>query len=414
MALALSATFLSSQGQSVNEFFQQAKNDLEQQNLDAAFAKLQKIDSTRPNHPVVVNYLLDISCQKQNTENALLYLRKTILMKADTSLAGKAGLEFLQGNAAFEDLKLLARQLTTPLSNSDSAFLLPDKLLHPEGIAYDSRSKRFFVSSIHQRKIVQVDDKGRASDFCAAPVLWAVSGLVVDTKQKVLWATSCAIAEMERFDQNDEGSCKLVRVGLETGQIIESFLIDRSVPHHWGDLILDKKGNVYISDSAQPVIYILRKGAKKIEEFTRSEEWLNLQGICFSSDEKYMFVSDYIKGLYRLETANPQHISPITVPENFIAKGIDGLYFHNNSLITIQNGVQPFRLARLSLNKDKSLAEAASYLELGTAHLGEPTLGTIVNGELYFVANSPWGYYEDGQLKAENVPQPLVMKISLD
>ncbi|MEP0463143.1 MAG: hypothetical protein ABJD55_17050, partial [Flavobacteriaceae bacterium] len=47
--------------------------------------------------------------------------------------------------------------------------------------------------------------------------------------------------------------------------------------------------------------------------------------------------------------------------------------------------------------------------------LNEPTLGTIQNGILYFIANSPWAFYdENGQPKLDEWPRLQIRKFELD
>ena len=44
--------------------------------------------------------------------------------------------------------------------NTQVAFEIPEADLVPEGIAFDQKTKRFFVSSTFKRKIVEVDERG--------------------------------------------------------------------------------------------------------------------------------------------------------------------------------------------------------------------------------------------------------------
>lgn len=400
-------------GQSTDQLFQEAKNDLEQQKPEAAFIKLEKIDSIRPHHPAVINQLLKLAASRHDVENTLKYLRRTILMHGNPSLLQEPTYDFLKETGEFVALQNFAEDMARPLGQADTAFLLSEQALHPESITFDPRTGSYFISSIHKRKVVRISPKGHISDFTRSPVLWAVSGLAVSSKEKVLWATSCAIPEMENFSANEEGNCRLIKIDSHTGQITESFIMGGTAKHHWGDLIVDSRGHVYISDSATPVIYTLKKGSKKIDIFKTSENWMNLQGLCLSADQKYLYVSDYIKGLYRIEMANPDNMIRLATPDDFLAKGIDGLYCYKNSLIAIQNGVQPFRVAKLRLNSSGDAIMAVDYLEKGTPHLGEPTLGTIVKDSFYFIANSPWDHYEEGKLNTQSAPKPLVLRLEL-
>jgi sugar lactone lactonase YvrE len=52
------------------------------------------------------------------------------------------------------------------------AFRLDEKDLIPEGITHDSRTGRFFLSSINKEKVVAVDAAGKASDFVKSWKAW--------------------------------------------------------------------------------------------------------------------------------------------------------------------------------------------------------------------------------------------------
>ena len=68
----------------------------------------------------------------------------------------------------------------------------------------------------------------------------------------------------------------------------------------------------------------------------------------YINDEE-LFVADYVKGMYKLNVPNKQLTKLEVLPEVSM-KGIDGVYFYNNSLLAIQNGVSPVRCLYLPLN----------------------------------------------------------------
>ncbi len=72
------------------------------------------------------------------------------------------------------------------------AFRLEEKDLVPEGIAYDARTRQFFLSSINKGKVVAVSATGEATDF-AGPRrdgLMETLGMKVDEKARRLWVLS--------------------------------------------------------------------------------------------------------------------------------------------------------------------------------------------------------------------------------
>jgi hypothetical protein len=95
--------------------------------------------------------------------------------------------------------------------------------------------------------------------------------------------------------------------------------------------------------------------------------------------------------------------------------GIDGLYFHENSLIGVQNGVTPQRVVRIRLSEDSKRAERLEVIEASNPAFDEPTLGVLVEDTFYFIANSQWGLVDDqGRLATEDkLRDPIVLKTKL-
>ena len=95
--------------------------------------------------------------------------------------------------------------------------------------------------------------------------------------------------------------------------------------------------------------------------------------------------------------------------------GIDGLVFHQGSLIGIQNGLEPGRVLRLRLSPGLDRIETVETLARGLPVFADPTLATVVDGSLYYVANSHWDKFDDdGRLKDPgSLSEPVVLRIPL-
>ena len=85
------------------------------------------------------------------------------------------------------------------------------------------------------------------------------------------------------------------------------------------------------------------------------------------------------------------------------------------SLIAIQNGINPHRVVRLSLNRNGDAVERFDVLEANNPLFDEPTLGVVVKDTFYYVANSQWGAIDNkGQLApAEKLREPVILKMKL-
>src|SRR5262249_13725220 len=184
--------------------------------------------------------------------------------------------------------------------------------------------------------------------------------------------------------------------------------------HGLGDLTLNSSGDVLTTDSNTPAVYVIRHDRDDIELLLKDEQFVSPQGLAFSSDQKHLFMADYSKGLFDIDvtTNRARHITP--APDS-TSLGIDGLYFCKGNLIGVQNGVTPNRLVRLELSPDYSRMSRFEVLEVNNPLFDEPTLGVVVDDELFFIANSQWGSVDEkGQLSPEEkLKSPLILHLKI-
>jgi hypothetical protein len=111
-------------------------------------------------------------------------------------------------------------------SGATRAFVIPEKGLIPEGVAYDPVSKSFFVSSVAHRKILRIDAKGRISEFVVPrrDGLRSALGMRVDPKTRTLWVASEAIPSMDGFVKDQPLSAAIFEYDVDTGKLRKEHL----------------------------------------------------------------------------------------------------------------------------------------------------------------------------------------------
>jgi hypothetical protein len=177
----------------------------------------------------------------------------------------------------------------------------------------------------------------------------------------------------------------------------------------FGDLLLNKNGEAFISDSQSNTIFKVNEKDKKIESYFTSGEIWSLQGITFSENEQYIFLADYIKGVFRLDTKTKTLLLLENKTDESV-KAIDGLLWYKNSLIAIQNATAPMKVCRYYVNDDLTALMKAEIIDRAHPAFNEPTNGCITNGTLYYLANSQWGgYTEQNQPKPNEQLQDIVI-----
>lgn len=373
----------------------------------------KRASALKPNHPRLLYNLAVAYALNNKPDDALTVLERLAAM--DLIFNDVEDLKPLHDLPRFKAVRKEFALNEKPVNRSEKAFTIPQKDLITEGIAYDAKTKRFFVSSIHRRKIVSIDKNGRVSDFSSdTDGLWSVSGMRVDEKRNVLWAATTAFPQMKDFIKADDGKSAIFKYDLKTGKLLQKFpLSNEKEKHALGDLVLAKNGDVYASDSVSPNIYRIDSKTNKLEIFLSSDNFASLQGLAFSPDEKFLFAADYSKGVFRVDLKDKK-ISQIAVDKNTNPIAIDGLYFHQDSLIVIQNGFRPHRVARFVLNKDFTRITKSETLEANHADFNEPTLGVFVGNDLYYIANSQWNLTnERGTLAEDKLKEPVILRLKL-
>ncbi len=266
-----------------------------------------------------------------------------------------------------------------------------------EGIAH--AGDRIFLSSVRTRQIF--DEKGRVF---ADELPWGVFGMAVDETRGFLWAASSALPQMRGFEPADKGKAALVKLDLRDGKILATYSMDDAV---FGDLTVASNGDVYVSDSTNPVIYKL--DGERLVPFV-SGPFHSLQGLAVS--KRTLYAADYAQGIFAVDLVT-HDIVRLPVPEATSLLGVDGIYFAApDTLIATQNGTSPSRVLRLKLN-GLSIA-SADVLAARHPRMTDLTLGTIRGRDFLFVANAQWGAWDDdGALRPETKLEPVtVLRVS--
>jgi len=122
-------------------------------------------------------------------------------------------------------LILLVFAAVSAQERSRTAFKISEPDLIPEGIAYDRRTKTFYVGGTYLRKIISIDQKGTVKNFTgeAQDGLRGVLGMRVDEKRRVLWAISSDAGLSMPIKGNPRdclGCSEVLKYDLQTGRLL--------------------------------------------------------------------------------------------------------------------------------------------------------------------------------------------------
>jgi hypothetical protein len=321
-----------------------------------------------------------------------------------------------------------------PVSRSSRAFTLPDPELLTEDIAYDPGARRFFVSSIREGKIVAIDARsGAAGDFVPAgrDRIWGVMALAVDARRGVLWATTAALPPTRGFRDDDRGHTAVLRYDLATGKLLGRY--DLPVPpamrpappgsaagyvpvpaeereRALGDMTVAANGDVFVSESLAGGVYTIRRDRDALETLVAPGTFVSPQTPAATPDGRRLLVPDYVRGIGIVDLAT-RAVTWMPHPREVAVNGIDGMYLVGDSLLAVQNGTEPNRVVRLRL--DPALTRIVSWeaLESNSPGLGQPTHGTVVGKDFFFLANSGWDHLaDDGSVKPGDPMTPAQVR----
>ncbi len=325
--------------------------------------------------------------------------------------------ELIAVRARFEALK-------APLVASSVAFTLRDRDLLTEGIAHDNETGAFFVSAVHGRKIVRVDRNGAVTDFVSAAKdgMLGVLGIAVDVKRRALFATTAGVPEMEGATPETLGQGAILELDVDTGAVRRQVALTGGGRKHTpGDLALNARGDAFVTDATSGAVYTLPVGTKVLSQVVPPGTFASPQGIVAFANGS-LLVADYSRGLYRVDRVDEpgglaRAVVKLTLPDGVLLTGIDGLAARSvgnaTEIIASQNGVDPPRIVRLTLDPRANGVESATILEMNNPLFAEPTLGTVVGDDYFFVARSQWASFDPKATPTKPRDEPIVLKIPL-
>lgn len=295
---------------------------------------------------------------------------------------------------------------------SSVAFAIDEKDLFPEGIAYDSKTEQFFLSSLSKEKIVAVDKKGKQTDFILSKQdsMLRSLGLHVDVKRRRLWAVS-------NSDWGDSVISGVHIYDIDSKKLIKKFLTGKNKTPVFNDLILTLSGGAYISDWRGNSIYNIPPDLSKVELFLKSDTLLiNPNGITISPDNRFLYAASDKNGIILIDLENKTLLTLID-RSAVNSKSIDGLMFFENTLIGIINGdddLSKHFIGQYKLTSDGREIVSMSVIDRGNPLFALPTTGVIVGKELYCLAATYVHLFRtDGSTDQSKLKGPMILKYRL-
>jgi len=285
-----------------------------------------------------------------------------------------------------------------------------------EGLAVDEANDTVYVSSVRQGLIWRTTDGSALEEFVAPDAhdgIGGLFGMAVDAERGLLWATSSTPGQYIGPNRESQPPSALYAFDLITG-VVEHYFPLEGEGHFLGEVLIGPDGGVYASDSADPVIYRVRDDFNALEPFFAGDQYTNFQGFDFDGMGR-LYIADYVHGLVVVDLPSGQ-AQVIAVADGSNLSGVDGLFYWDGSLVAIRNGTPPHSIIRFILSEDGQTILSRQTLAVNLDTWDEPTLGQIVDSQLFYNAASGWpSFMDDGSVADGADLSPIrIMSISLD
>jgi hypothetical protein len=347
------------------------------QEIRDQIAAVQKLQPTLPDRGAVLYFLAAAKEHLRESREALALLKECLALQEGFDPSGDpAFLEFKESKEFSAQIENVHRDFPV-VAQAREAVRTTEKDLVPEGLAYDAQRNVFYLSSLNRRKIVEIGRDGRSSDFVPGDryALLPVLGIRINPSDETVWADSFT----------DSGRTELLHFDA-TGKLLGRFKPEGSAKHGFNDLVIRKNGEVITTDSLGNTVLRFGPSTRSFTALSVHRPLFYPNGIALSEDDHTLYVADSL-GVVRVDLANGETRDVDPGPRSTLA-GIDGLYWHNGSLIGIQNGIGSPRVALFRLSSDGLRVTRTIVLENRSRFCVLPTTGAIRGFDFFFIANS--------------------------
>lgn len=283
-----------------------------------------------------------------------------------------------------------------PFGDGKVAFDLPAGDYLFDSIGWDPKRGQFLIGSVRDGSIRRVDKDGKMTDFIKADSdngLWSVYALAVDASNDVLYVASTSSVYFKNFNQADFGKAGVFKFSLSDGRLLDKYLLPGGrEPRTLSSIAVGPGNEVFAADGLRNIIYRLDGGTLK--PFLENPKLTSIRGMAISGDGRFLYFADYTLGVFGVDLAVGRAFDLGYDPDRLALGGVDGLAWYDNHLVTVQSGMTPRRVMRLSLSADGRKIIGAMPLDAGHPQFELPTNGVVDGDGFYFIANSQKNEYD--------------------
>jgi hypothetical protein len=319
---------------------------------------------------------------------ALDLLKTCIALDAGFDPAADTAFSSLRDNPEFHVLVERVQRQNPPVRRARIAFTVAQNDLFPEGLAVDASQRVFYMGSEYHNKIVRISEAGKVTDFVKEGIydLMPVGGVHVDPADYSVW---CAT------DPGKKNRSEIVHFDTG-GKLLERYAPSTPGPHGLNDLVLHGSREIYVTDTEGNHVFRFDRQLHSFSDLNLKRPVFEPNGITVSDDGNALYVGDDLSVIRMdLRTNDAEDLKPVA--QDTMA-GIDGLYWYEGSLVGVEYGTGAYRVMRWRLSPEGCEVKSSEILERGTEMVRNPTTGTILDGNFYFMSNTGIENLDDGRI----------------
>jgi sugar lactone lactonase YvrE len=393
---------------SLIECFEVAARAAEREDWSSALGAYKSGLELEPNLPALHINAARTEARLGNERACRAHLEAAVRLGVTTDLAAdEAYTAFLEQ----PEFRELAEELLTngePMAEAEIVHRFTDAELWPEGIAVDTTTGDLYVGSIGRRAIYRLSPDGRVEEFGTSSEdgLMEVLGMWVDSGRRTLWAAT-GLGEYKEPLDGPPRKNELIRYDLETGRIERRYAVPDDEHRLLNDVVVGPDGTAWATETLRGELFRVLPGAE-LEIFRRYPELVYLNGIALSSDGETVYLGHY--GGLSAVSADDGSIESIRGRDMALGM-VDGLSTIDAGFVMVQNSRHVnFRVVRVGLGQDETIAEDLEVLECGLPDGLIPYTCAVHDGAVFVIAGADFSLM-GGE---EPPPAPAVVRLSLD
>ena len=411
-AQTVSGNAISDSAAAARRAWGRAGDALEKHDLAGARREVERAAAAWPSQPSYHWTSAVLAARAADTSAAIAALQRYAGLGLGRDLMSDTTLARLVELPAMQAIRRAFDANRRPLVRSRTFAVLPDSAFWPEGMDVDEATRRIFVASIRYGTIAELSPQGSVREIMPRNMagMGALFGVRYDRRVGMLWATASGTPNTAGYQPADSAIAALLQIRPSDGTVMKRFdLPPVTGGHVLGDLAIGPHGDVFLTDSNEPVFYRLRPGSDRLEPL-RHPLFHNLQGIAPAPDGRTVVVSDYSHGLLRLDLSSGA-VTRIADVKGSTSLGCDGIVWFRQGIIAVQNGVTPPRVMRFDLDRSLTRIVSSRVLDRNLAVADEPTIGAMLGRTFLYVANGQWDKHGlDGSvLSGAHLVRPIIL-----